>query len=140
MKINPVMHERQPLSCGKIAYPLKPSEFDIQAELFGRLRTLGFDVRGEVGAYCSDHGKEHRTNLDLVVFNSKREPCVIIEVKDHPRPKENAFTVGRCLGSRQHRRYSSFGIPLWTCFTDSEIPRIVEKLLTEKAQWLGNDS
>lgn len=98
-------------SISKIEYPAKPSEFDIQAELWRQLRSQGFDVRGEVSAHCKDYGRIHRTNLDLVVFNSNREACLIIEVKDHPRPKETAFRVGRCLGSRQQRRYSSSEFP-----------------------------
>ena len=61
----------------KIPYPTgRVAEFEIQAELYNKLKNEGYDVRGEV--------KAKKSRLDLVVFENKKAKC-IIEVKSWKR-------------------------------------------------------
>lgn len=102
-----------------IPYPQQDSEFDVQAELWRRLKEIGFDVRGEVRAVCDDGGKRSRTRLDLVVFDNRRA-IAIIECK-------NSDKSTRCVVTgRQGRRYSKFSLPLFLCVNRSKIDLTVE--------------
>lgn len=100
-----------------IRYPLKESEFEVQANLYWALKNEGFHVRGEVNEWCQDFGEDHRVFFDLVVFTAIRLPLAIIECK-------NSETLVR-LGKRQTRRYGQFGVPVLACFNSGQIAQTV---------------
>jgi hypothetical protein len=77
----------------------KKSEFEIQAEIFIRLKNDGFFVRGE---YVS--GPLFR--FDLVVFNNRGKAVAIIEVKNTHTGRR------RSLDTLQGAKYRQFGVPV----------------------------
>lgn len=107
----------------QIEYPEKPSEFDIQAETYMALRNEGYDVRGNVKAWCDDFGKHHRCYLDLVVFDAYQMPLLIVECKDH----DNG-SMDLSEGSRQHRRYHKFGLPVMRVGSIEQIELVIHAL------------
>jgi len=107
-----------------IDYPHGCSEFEIQAELYHRLRNLGVDVRGSVPSKCEDFGKFKRVIFDLVVFKGSTATH-IIECKS----RENTRTAPH-QNSRQLRRYSKFGVPLIWCFHFDQIEETIKKVMT----------
>ena len=58
-----------------IDYPKRNSEFEVQAYIYHTLKAKGFDVRGEVTSRLGS------AILDLVVFDDRKRPVCIIEVK-----------------------------------------------------------
>jgi hypothetical protein len=58
-----------------IDYPKRRSEFEVQAYIYHTLKAKGFDVRGEVTSRLGS------AILDLVVFDDRKQPVCIIEVK-----------------------------------------------------------
>jgi hypothetical protein len=104
----------------KIKYPKKVSEFEIQAELYSLLKDEeGYDVRGEVRVDDRKQPKGYRQcRFDLVVYEDKVAKF-IIEVKDRKPKNFNKNT-------RQFKKYSSFGIPLFYCFGLDEIPKFYQ--------------
>jgi hypothetical protein len=95
-----------------IAYPKKRSEFEIQSEVYQRLRLLGIRVRGEVIAYVDDYGI-HRCEMDLVIFDSLCRAIAIIECKNYANPGNPSVVFDS--ESRQCRRYKLFGVPVFQC-------------------------
>lgn len=84
-----------------------PTEFEIQAYLFGELIRLGYHVRGEVATKCGT------CVFDLVIYRD-RVPIRIIEVK-----KCAAIGCTRKARRSEQRkresqvdRYSAFGVPV----------------------------
>ena len=83
----------------ELKYPIRQSEFEVQAILFCKLREMGFFVRGEVPIYKERevwiNGKrplKNRTQFcrpDIVIYHKigkhKKEPWIIIEVKKSNR-------------------------------------------------------
>lgn len=112
----------------RISYPLKFSEFEVQAKLLQLLNAdytlgrIGVDVRGCVPAFCNDNGRHSKTFLDLVVFVGK-EPKVIIECKNG-----NSNSLDLKEGTRQQRRYSKFGLPMIQCPNGQALFPVVEKV------------
>jgi hypothetical protein len=97
----------------EIVFPQSDTEFEVQAVLYCRLKQCGLNVRGEVFCWCEDRGMPARTRLDLVVFNDQLQPVVIIECKNRNGNAEPVFTL--TSGTRQHRRYHKFGLPVVQC-------------------------
>lgn len=102
-----------------ITQPNKPSEFEIQSDLYSRLKALGLDVRGEVPAKLD--GK--KSIFDLVVFNGQ-QAVVIIEVKNSPNL---ALLYGK--KTRQSVKYKAYGLPVVFCTTATPIETVVETVL-----------
>lgn len=91
----------------EIKEPEKISEFEVQAWLFASLKDVGINVRGEVIVHTGLNISGYKVaRFDLVVFKEGKA-AMIIEVKDKmPRKGVNQ-------DSRQFKKYSSFGLPLY---------------------------
>lgn len=87
------------------------SEFEIQAELFIRLKDLGFNVKGEY--------KEGKNRYDIVLLNEENEIDLIIEVKKHKRPKKT---------KKQIDRYRETGRKVIGCWSMTFVPIIIRNL------------
>jgi hypothetical protein len=98
--------------------PERPTEFEMQAELYFRLKKLGLDVRGEVSA-SFDGG---RSFFDLVVFHG-HHGAVIIEVKNNDA---GALRYGK--KTRQNRKYKSYGLPLVYFTTATPIESVIAEI------------
>lgn len=88
-----------------VAYPTRDmNEFELHAWLYGKLKNIGLDVRGEVRWF--DPVERIQCRFDLVIFENKR-PHQIIEVKP-PAAKRGKSVED----TRQGRRYRLFGVPV----------------------------
>lgn len=98
--------------------PHKQSEFELQAELYFRLKMLGLDVRGEVPSTY----QKQRSFFDLVVFRGDFG-AVIIEVK-------NGDAVDFLHGkhTRQRVKYSKYGLPLVIYTTATKIQAVIDEV------------
>ena len=95
----------------EIPYPLRESEFDVQAYLFNRLQEIGLNVKGEVKVKGKFGLKKKQLccRFDLVIFDSNKNPTLIIEVKS------GMVSHKTCVeDTRQGKRYIHFGVPV--CF------------------------
>lgn len=96
-------------------YPLIPTEFEIQASLFWELRSLGYNVRGEVesmpviGRVCC--------RPDLILFNKVGAPMALVECKNGHK--------------RRIPEYRSFGFPVFQCLGMPHIPFVVSAIRSE---------
>jgi len=90
---------------------LQKSEFDIQADLFCRLKSIGLCVRGEVRGTINGKptGKKcgNKVRLDLVVF-SDGVPKLVIETK---MKRSNAWKL-QYESSDQFAMYSRLELPV----------------------------
>lgn len=117
---------------GSIYYPKAGnfSEFEIQAFVYQAIRSLGFDVRGEV---YSSNGS---CRFDLVVFNVSKKAAAIIEVKSSGAKAKSRSRVPRLFRAdeseydRQLRRYRRYSIPVHVIEGMAEAERWVETLNT----------
>lgn len=107
----------------EIQYPTYFSEFEIQAEIYHRLKERGHKVRGNVKARCIDGGKRPRVYFDLVVFGAYEQPLVIVECKNIMAPSGN-----ETLGGRQLRRYSKFSVPIVACFNMETVDQAISEV------------
>lgn len=112
----------------QVAYPERYTEFDIQAETYLALKSAGYDVHGEVRAFCEDFGRKHKCRLDLVVYDPYQTPLLIVECKD------TAGDLSLEPGSRQHRRYSKFGLPVIRVGSLSDISFVIDALEQREAE------
>jgi len=105
----------------EIQYPEKQSEFEIQATLFNKLVSLGYDVRGEV-TYRDLSAKKgfKQSRFDVVLFKDKKA-ILIIEVKNYK--KENFET-------RQDIKYRGFGIDVVYLSSLEGIDDLVSYIIT----------
>jgi len=105
-----------------ISYPLKPTEFEIQAELYLKMRGLGIDVKGELKISKKQTGTRGSI-FDLVIFK-ERKAVAIVEVKKRYRGLGAGGTI-------QEAKYKEFGIPLIYCFRDNieDTVKEIQKLL-----------
>lgn len=109
MDISTLPLNRQAPGRGQLGYPARVSEFEIHAYLYVKLKTMGYDVRGEVCGHAN-----HR--FDLVIFGPEKNakgrtrimPVRIIEVKR-----------GRCTSKPTTRSgkqvcgyYERYGVPV----------------------------
>ena len=108
----------------EIKKPKKYSEFEVQATLYAILKfNYKIDVRGEV-PYKMQSFKELKissSRFDLVIFKNDKAMC-IIEVKNGQRAKANTNT-------RQHKKYSQFGLKLVYCMNMTFVKNVVEEVL-----------
>lgn len=92
---------------GRVRAPDRVSEFEVQAWLYAALKSLGFDVRGEVVVYTGDERKGFKVaRFDLVIFGEDGFATEIIEVKADGR------SSGPSSYSRQRVKYKAFGVKL----------------------------
>lgn len=102
-----------------ILEPRKPTEFEMQAELYILLKKRGFNVRGEVRAKSGITG---HSQFDLVVFIGSYGAC-IIEVKDSPC---TALIGG--AKTRQYQKYAQYGLPIIYYTTIVPIENVVQSV------------
>lgn len=89
-----------------ITYPVKKSEFEIQAEVYNYLKNQNIDVRGEVNMRDINGKKGFKQfRFDLVVFQEKKA-VLIIEVKSP------GHRVERFCNTRQFKKYSALNVGL----------------------------
>ncbi len=77
----------------KIKYPLKPSDFEVQAELYWFLKNKGFNVRGEITVKGNRKKNIRGARFDLVIFATNKLPLAIIEAKNSNREEINVPLV-----------------------------------------------
>lgn len=98
-----------------IQYPVNNSEFEIQSELYYKLRESGYNVRGEV--------KHAKCRFDIVVYDSNNNAICIIECKRYvsryKKPKQN---------TKQIAKYSQYNIPVLVCVRIPDIPSVISSL------------
>lgn len=82
-----------------------PSEFEVQAFLYGELKKMGRNVRGEVKWFDPDLRVQCR--FDLVIYG-ERGAEQIVEVK----PTARKWVKTPLEDTRQGRRYRLFGVPV----------------------------
>lgn len=100
----------------KIPYPIKQTEFEIQAKLFSRLNSEGYDAKGEVSHTRNNQVKGYKhCRFDLVVFENKKAKF-IIECKNH---------IKTTFNTRQDRKYAEYGIKVLYCMSNEDIEKIV---------------
>lgn len=83
----------------------QPTEFEVQAFLYGALRAAGVDCRGEL--QLSDKATRSLYRFDLVIFSAAGKAVEILEVKAAPIEHRKGLEA-----TRQGRRYRCFGIPV----------------------------
>lgn len=119
-----------------IPYPDFESEFEVQANLYSLLKARGYRVRGCVQAWCEDPDP-HRVYFDLVIYDGSNEAIAVVECKN-----DQCALTELPSGTRQHRRYQKFGVPVIKCAGSQYIERTVQQLnsllMTEQARWALN--
>lgn len=108
-----------------IAYPASFTEFEVQAWLYGQLRAMGLDVRGEVRWRNPETGEACR--FDLVIFD-RGVASEIIEVKDTGR-HDTSRPVER---TRQCHRYRHFGVPVTFIYEMKDAQAYVRNCAAQK--------
>lgn len=109
---------------GVLRQPKRMTEFEVQAELYFRLREyFGLPVRGEVTAITNNYD---RVRFDLVVFWDKNPqvPVCIIECKGR-----STKTVRRSTYKRQINKYESIGVPVVLCGGKAFIDDAIDETL-----------
>lgn len=87
-----------------IPYKETPSEFEIQAYLYMKLKKKGVNVRGSVpNGRKRERGGSQRMVFDLVIFDKNNEAERIIEVKD---------SLNHRGETAQKKKYESTGYPV----------------------------
>lgn len=100
-------------------YRSKQSEAEIQAELYHRIRSLGFNPRLQVPGFIHDGRK---CLFDIVVFiKQPRLAICIIECKRGSGLVKNMGPSGKA----QWEKYSLFNLPLFYC-GKNDIEKTVE--------------
>lgn len=101
-----------------IPEPTFATEFEMQAELYAKLKNEGHKVRGEIRGY----GASGKCQLDLVVFAGNEAAC-IIEVKNSPQLE---ILAGK--HTRQSAKYAEFGIPVIYYTTAVRVEDVLAKV------------
>jgi len=109
-----------------IPYPNHPSEREVQAELWEELKYWDIDARLEVihmipslRKKSKQRSKYSKNQFDVVVYKEKKAVC-LIEVKREGKKITK--------DTRQHRKYSSYDIPLLYCIGSSQIEETVDSV------------
>ena len=110
-KIEPTSSEYQ------VPYPEHSSEFEVQAMLFSALSRRGYVVRGEVVKRIPVvSGRKHVCRFDLVVYDARHKPLVVLEVKANSVHHKVPLQY-----TRQGRRYTRFGVPVWFVYGSNDV-------------------
>lgn len=110
-------------------YSRKPSEAEIQADLYAAIKKLGLEPRLQVMGYLAPNAvfpRKKRCIFDIVVFwPLNHKPLCIIECK-------RGRSVKR--GNKQIARYERFNLPVLVSLRDNsrEILKAVRKLARER--------
>jgi hypothetical protein len=102
-----------------IRKPKRPTEFELQADLYFYLKKNGMDVRGEVKSLFAGE----KSRFDLVVFIGENALCVI-EVKNTPH---RAVVMGG-KKTKQRRKYEQYDIPVIYFTPEITMQSILEKV------------
>ena len=105
-----------------IVYAKKRSEFEIQSDLFQELKDAGFNTRAEVSCFASEDRKTKKLRFDIVVFDKRCIPVLIIEVK-----KSKGFNYSK-REQKQRTLYEQSGVPVVYFFRDSAMTEIMDIL------------
>ena len=109
----------------QIPYHAHASEFEVQAELYRRLRGMGLDVRGEVKTQFEQKTKRDRASacrFDLVLYENKTA-VHIFEVKRHATRHKNGVEA-----TRQSQRYRTYGLPVTYVYGMADIPEALASI------------
>lgn len=109
-----------------IGFPSRYSEFEVQAEVYHKLKAQGVRVRGEVVAWTDDDGP-HRCRMDLVVYDALERAVAIIECKNQQDDGNGSVIFKKSC--RQGRRYHSFGLPVFQCVCWNQVSLTVSAVL-----------
>jgi len=116
-----------PKTLGEILFKSRPTEFEIQAEIYHLLREAKIEVRGEVTAKHLWNGKIRRCKFDLIVFHNKK-PVIVIEVKQWGHSTANkGILIDH--NSRQAEKYRTFGLPVIHCGHIENAPIVVSEVM-----------
>ena len=100
----------------KIEYPKRCNSTEVQAEIYRKLKDLGFNVRLEVKAI--------KCRFDIVIFDKYNNARCIIEAKSRNKNYDNE----RYYRSVQYKKYCKYGIPVILCCRLEEIDDIITKI------------
>ena len=103
-----------------VSYPKKETEFEVQAELYCKLKEQGFNVRGEI--------PEDGSRLDLVVFDKNDSAKCIIEVKNWKNDCDIEKNLMKLSRKAKHERYLKFNLNLLYCVNSGEIDKTIEEI------------
>jgi hypothetical protein len=98
-----------------IYYPNRLSEFEIQSDIYQRIKQSGLEVKGEV--------KAKNSRLDLVVYDANNNAICIIEVKSRARARTTEKKYKRVQKYEQ-----LFNLPVIVCTHPSQIEQTVNKV------------
>jgi len=111
-----------------VKYPIKETEFEVQAELYRRLANYcealdnGFEVKSEVTVYIDSNV---RMRFDLMIFHHRKPVCGIEVKKVHGDKSSDHF-------KSQQTKYKMFtrvtGIPVYYCHGLKQIESTVGKV------------
>jgi hypothetical protein len=87
----------------EVEEPVGDTEFEVQAYLWGELRSMGINARGEVK---TQYGKRTWVRFDIAIFTNG-ELTQIIEIKRSPIKHKTTWE-----DTRQGKRYIEFGVPV----------------------------
>lgn len=97
--------------------PTVPTEFEVQAQLWSALRSLGINVRGEVKTAYEGRST---VRFDLAVFD-QGQLVGIIEVKKSAIKHKTTWQ-----DTRQGRRYADFGVPVRIVYGSDDADELFE--------------
>ena len=106
-----------------IKHNVKLSEFEIQAELYYRIKELGFNIRGEVSCFYSENRVTNKARFDLLVLDKDNNPKLIIEVK-----KRSQLNLS-IRESKQMEKYKITGLECIYCLGQSNIDNCINNVI-----------
>ena len=110
---------------GFIDYPDKVSEREVQAELFVKLKCLGYNARCDVRGENSGR----KTKFDIVIFDINNNAKFIIEIKSNNYDK--SYVINKFNTSKRKQKYDRFNIPTLCCANKKSISSLIWRLKKE---------
>jgi len=104
-----------------ILYPKRETEFEVQAELYCKLKKQGFNVRGNVKINDNRH-------LDLVVFDENNNDICIIEVKNWKLNCNFEKKFNRPRTKAQRKEYLKYNSNLEYCVHSAQIEMTIKRV------------
>ena len=98
-----------------------PTEFEVHAELYSKLKSLGVDVRGEI-TFTDKKTNEHY-RFDLVIYKNGIA-IELLEIKAHATNHKTNLE-----STRQATKYRRFGIPVTFIYGYDDANEYVESLV-----------